>query len=322
MAEKENSWLENLGNEMFMKERDKINSEFDKEIGRLYVKGADIGQIPLGGFAELSVNRLRELCLVRIDIDETLISKQGKDIDDSQAKHMVAHIEDVLANQFSRSLGAVTAAAHAGGLEKAIADVKMQLEKERKKILEDMKREINIRKGLSRLSASAKERKDTKEEKSVTERPPLSQYDYDIAVSFAGEDREIVEQYCEILRSEKLRVFYDKYEQVDLWGKDLYERLDNVYRNKAVYCVIFISKSYAGKVWTTHERKSAQARALQENREYILPVRLDDTEIPGILPTIAHIDLRHISVEKLAEMTIQKLKQLKKDDSTPNTGVL
>jgi hypothetical protein len=172
------------------------------------------------------------------------------------------------------------------------------------------------------LSASAKKRKDIKEENLVTERPPLWQYDYDIAVSFAGEDREIVEPYCEILRSRKLRVFYDKYEQVDLWGKDLYERLDGVYRNKALYCVIFISKNYAAKVWTTHERKSAQARALQETREYILPVRLDDTEIPGIPPTIAHVDLRNITVEELADMTIQKLEQLKKDDSTPNTGVL
>jgi len=322
MAEKENSWLENLGNEMFMKERDKINSEFDKEISHLYVKGADIGHIPLGEFVKLSINRLRELCLVKIDIDETLISKQGKDIDDSQAKHMVAHVEDVLANQFSRSLSAVCQAAHAGGLEKAIADVTMQLEKERKRILDDMKREIDIKKGLSRLRASEREGKDIKEEKLVKEPPRLSRYDYDIAVSFAGEDREIVEQYCEILRSKKLRVFYDKYEQVDLWGKDLYDRLDDVYRNKALYCVIFISKNYAAKVWTTHERKSAQARALQENREYILPVRLDDTEIPGIPPTIAHVDLRNISVEELADMTIQKLEQLKKDDSTPNTGVL
>ena len=141
--------------------------------------------------------------------------------------------------------------------------------------------------------------------------PRLSRYDFDIAVSFAGEDREIVQQYWGILSSNKLKVFYDEYERIGLWGANLYDKLDEVYRTKALCCVIFISKHYAAKVWTNHERKSAQARALQENREYVLPVRLDDTEIPGIPPTVGYIDLRETSVEKLAEMTVQKVRQLK-----------
>ncbi|MDD5473134.1 MAG: TIR domain-containing protein [Candidatus Methanoperedens sp.] len=136
-------------------------------------------------------------------------------------------------------------------------------------------------------------------------------YNYDIAVSFAGEDRRIVEPYCRILSSKGLRVFYDEYEQVDLWGKNLYDKLDEIYQNKALFCVLFISKYYAAKVWTNHERKSAQARAQKENREYVLPVKLDDTEITGIPPTIGYIDIREVSVEKLAEITIQKVSNLK-----------
>jgi len=154
----------------------------------------------------------------------------------------------------------------------------------------------------------------------VPQTPRLSRYDFDIAVSFAGEDREIVQQYCDILSSNRLEVFYDKYEQIGLWGANLYDKLDEVYRTKALFCVIFISKYYATKVWTNHERKSAQARALQENREYVLPVRLDDTEIPGIPSTIGYIDLREISVEKLAEMTIQKVRQLKHNTPSSKTA--
>jgi len=148
---------------------------------------------------------------------------------------------------------------------------------------------------------------------SVPQSPRLSRYDYDVAVSYASEDTEIVEKYCAILKSRNLRVFYDKYEQVNLWGKDLYDKLDEIYRKKALYCVIFISKHYAAKVWTNHERKSAQARALQENREYILPVRLDDTEIPGISPTVCYVNLRETSIEKLAQMTIEKVNSLKQN---------
>lgn len=146
---------------------------------------------------------------------------------------------------------------------------------------------------------------------SVPQTPRLSRYEYDIAVSFAGEDRGIVKEYVDILSPKGLKVFYDKDAQVDLWGSNLYDKFDEIYRTKAFFCVIFISKHYAEKVWTNHERKSAQARALQENREYVLPVRLDDTEIPGIPSTIGSLDLREISLEELADMTIQKVRKLK-----------
>jgi len=150
-------------------------------------------------------------------------------------------------------------------------------------------------------------------ERSFPQTPRLVHYDYDIAVSYASEDRETVDRYCETLspRANRLRIFYDKYDQVNLWGTNLYDKLDEIYRTKALCCVIFISKHYAEKVWTNHERKAAQARALQENREYILPVRLDDTEIPGIPPTVGYLDLRKISVSKLAYMTIEKVDKLK-----------
>lgn len=115
-------------------------------------------------------------------------------------------------------------------------------------------------------------------------------FEYDIALSFAGEQRGQVEKVAECLRSSGVRVFYDAYEKSDLWGKDLYQHLSDVYQKKAQYCIIFASKDYALKAWTSHELKSAQARAFSEKgNEYILPVRFDSTEIPGILPTVGYL---------------------------------
>jgi len=131
---------------------------------------------------------------------------------------------------------------------------------------------------------------------------------YDVALSFAGEDREYVEQTAEILRSRGVKTFYDKHEVVTLWGKNLYTHLDEIYRQRARYTVMFISKYYAVKTWTKRERESAQARAFEETREYILPARFDSTEIPGLLPTIGHIDLRCTPPSELAELIIQKLR--------------
>ena len=66
---------------------------------------------------------------------------------------------------------------------------------------------------------------------------------YDVVFSFAGENRDYVERVADYLRSQRVRVFYDQYEEVSLWGKDLAEHFDFVYRRSGRYCVMFISKS-------------------------------------------------------------------------------
>jgi hypothetical protein len=132
-------------------------------------------------------------------------------------------------------------------------------------------------------------------------------FEFDIALSFAGENRAYVDDVAQQLRNEGVRVFYDQYEQATLWGKNLYDRLDYVYRRAARYCVIFISSHYASKVWTNHERQSAQARALEENREYVLPVRFDDTQIPGLHTTVGYIDARETTPAHLVQLILQKL---------------
>ena len=78
-------------------------------------------------------------------------------------------------------------------------------------------------------------------------------------------------------------------------------------RIRARYCVMFLSEHYARKLWTNHERQSAQARAFEENEEYILPVRLDDTEIPGILRTVGYLDFHSVSIEEIYQALVVKL---------------
>ena len=88
---------------------------------------------------------------------------------------------------------------------------------------------------------------------------------YDVALSFAGEDRAYVEQVAVALDAAGVHVFYDRLEEANLWGKDLYSYLDEIYRRKARYCIVFISEAYGQKLWTNHERESAQARAFESS---------------------------------------------------------
>jgi len=133
------------------------------------------------------------------------------------------------------------------------------------------------------------------------------QVEFDIALSFAGEDRNYVDQVAYILKSKGISVFYDKFEEANLWGKNLYDYLSDVYRNKAFYTIMFISESYNKKLWANHERQAMQSRAFQENQEYVLPARFDDTEIPGLLPTIGYIPLNDKSPNDFSEVIFEKL---------------
>ena len=130
---------------------------------------------------------------------------------------------------------------------------------------------------------------------------------YDVALCFAGEDREYVEQVANVLDELSVAVFYDRFEEVDLWGKDLMEHLHGVYSKESHFVVVFVSRYSADKAWPRHERRSALSRHVKGETERILPVRFDDTEIPGLPSTIAYLDARALAPKKLAELIRQKV---------------
>lgn len=71
--------------------------------------------------------------------------------------------------------------------------------------------------------------------------------------------------------------------------------------------MIFISQSYKGKAWTEHELKNAQNRAFKENKEYILPIILEEVEIEGLLDTIGYLKASEYTIHEIVDITIRKL---------------
>ena len=61
----------------------------------------------------------------------------------------------------------------------------------------------------------------------------VDQPKFEVALSFAGEDRPYVRRVATALQRAGVRVFYDEYEQATLWGKDLYVHLRELYRTGA-----------------------------------------------------------------------------------------
>lgn len=133
---------------------------------------------------------------------------------------------------------------------------------------------------------------------------------YHVALSFAGEDRAYVEAVATQLKTLGVSVFYDRFEEDELWGKDLYVHLSNVYQKMAMYTVMFVSDAYKSKVWTNHERRNAQARAISDSTEYILPAFFDESiEVPGLTKTTGYVSLKSKAPEQLVALLVKKLQK-------------
>ncbi|WP_410626143.1 toll/interleukin-1 receptor domain-containing protein [Amycolatopsis sp. cmx-8-4] len=132
-------------------------------------------------------------------------------------------------------------------------------------------------------------------------------FDYDIAVSFAGEDRELVRAVVTQLKEYDIRVFFDEDSTSEMWGENLVDFLQAIYGRRARYAVLFVSQHYVSKKWTGYERQAAQDRAFQQSAPYILPVRIDDAELPGLHSTIGYVDAEFAGVQGIVDAIVRKL---------------
>ncbi len=133
---------------------------------------------------------------------------------------------------------------------------------------------------------------------------------WDVALSFAGAQRDYVGRVAAALKARGVRCFYDEDEQVRLWGAHLAEELPRIYAEESAVVVVFISADYAGRDWTRLERRAAFSRAVTEAGVYVLPARFDDSKLPGLLPDVGTVDLRRYTPEQFAGLVAAKLADL------------
>ena len=131
---------------------------------------------------------------------------------------------------------------------------------------------------------------------------------HDVAISYARKQRDYAKRVADILKAKGVRVFFDLFFETKMWGKELPEYLMNVYYKESRFCMIFISEDYVSKAWPTFELKCAIARSVENmNEDYILPIRFDNSEVPGLNPTITYISAKEKTPEDIARMFTEKL---------------
>jgi hypothetical protein len=152
-----------------------------------------------------------------------------------------------------------------------------------------------------------------------------------VAFSFGGEQRELVRSIAEAVESRLGvgTVFLDEWFEHYLAGADADLKLQEIYGVRSALAVVCVSERYGGKPWTQAEHEAIRARMMRSRgssdtraRASILPVRVGDGDVPGILFNVIAPDVRERTAEEAAQIIIERLQllapaELRADSSWP-----
>lgn len=131
-------------------------------------------------------------------------------------------------------------------------------------------------------------------------------YEYEVALSFAGKQRDYVRNVAEVLKTNGVNFYFDEYDEIEMWGKFMPDHFQKVMGDKSKYAVVFISKEYKENFYTNLERMTMLTSDLFKE-ERLLPARFDDTKLPGLPEGIKYISLSKLTPNQFAEKILQKI---------------
>jgi len=174
-------------------------------------------------------------------------------------------------------------------------------------------------KGTLQFGASSERPVAVKESAPLEETPVAlsSQYRFQIALSFPGETRHRVEKIAEILSASvpKTAILYDKWLRAELARPGLDVYLTSLYRIDSLLLVFFLCEDYAHKEWCGLEWRIARDLIKQKQEHRLMPLRLDDAQIPGFHSIDGYLDIRNLSDTEVAEAILKRLGLLTENPS-------
>lgn len=132
---------------------------------------------------------------------------------------------------------------------------------------------------------------------------------YDVALSFAAEDRDVARKIAQALKKKHISVFFDESSSSELWGRDLYEHLNKIYTETKL-CIVLFSKKYRDKQWTSFEWRNLMAHSANRASFAILPIHLDRSEVPTDIANVGYISWNSGSLPELTRVVGDLVKGL------------
>ncbi|MCH5716685.1 TIR domain-containing protein [Niabella hibiscisoli] len=129
----------------------------------------------------------------------------------------------------------------------------------------------------------------------------VSNHVFDVALSFPGESRPLVEEIVtELERSlGPNRYFYDNNYVSQLAQPSLDILLQGIYK-RAKLDVVFLSSDYQKKDWCGIEFRAIREIIMERENNRVMFIRTDDGAVDGVFKTDGYVDARKFSPDKIA----------------------
>ena len=110
-----------------------------------------------------------------------------------------------------------------------------------------------------------------------------------VFISYSSKDRPFAQQLASDLKAQGLRVWYDQWELKV--GDSLIAKISAGIRAQD-YLLVVLSRSSVSSEWVHKELSAALMRELREKRVVVLPVLIEDCEIPPLISDKVYADFR------------------------------
>ncbi|WP_448635438.1 TIR domain-containing protein [Pedobacter panaciterrae] len=136
----------------------------------------------------------------------------------------------------------------------------------------------------------------------------VSKHTFDVALSFPGETRPLVEKIVEELEKNlgPNRYFYDNNYVSQLAQPSLDVLLQGIY-TRAKLDVVFLSADYQNKDWCGVEFRAIKEIIFTRDNNRIMFVKTDDGEVSGVFKTDGYIDARKFTPSEIAKFIVERI---------------
>lgn len=114
-------------------------------------------------------------------------------------------------------------------------------------------------------------------------------FNWDFAISFAGENRDLAKSIADQLGILDCTVFYDQYYEANYLGQAWSNQFKSIFGEESRYVICLMDSYHAQKIWPTFERECFKPRVAESA---VIPIFLDDTPFAGIPADIIGIDFK------------------------------
>ncbi|MFA9370133.1 MAG: toll/interleukin-1 receptor domain-containing protein [Labilibaculum antarcticum] len=132
-----------------------------------------------------------------------------------------------------------------------------------------------------------------------------------IFISYSHKDKDFVDKLALILVDKRIKVFVDRWEMK--LGDSITTKIQDAISD-ASYLMVILSKSSVGSDWCKREITTALMLELERKRVVLLPVIIEDCEIPLFLRDKFYADFRH-SFDEGLQVVLESFGNMNNDES-------